>query len=820
MPPALPPKPPPGEADTLVPNHIAEGGATLDGPTLPSAPPPARLVPVPERYEYRGRLDEGGQAEVLRVWDKHLGRELAMKLIRAEHLASSGHRERFLLEVRTIAGLQHDHLIVVHDSGFDEEGRPWYTMPIVPGARTMADAMEEGSPERAGDGRALLTILRKVADAVAFAHSRGVLHRDLKPQNVLLSDTGQVFVADWGLARAVHAADPDGVRGAVPTPTAGRGLGTLAGFALGTWPYLPPEQLRGETRRHGRWSDVYALGAILWEVLYGTPIYPGHWPDPALVAKGPPRPDPRAAVPPRLAALAAECLEHDPDTRLADAARFARTLDDWLSAQDRRDRARAVLAEARRALAPVERHRAEARRLREAADLVLGQLPPHAPVSAKEPGWRLEDAAAELERDVASARVHVELQLRAALAHDPELAEARDALADLYRDLLLEAEAEQRPADAARWEGLLREVDAGRDRHLAWLDGEAQLSLRTDPPGALVTLYRWEEQARRLVPVRVRTLGVTPLDRVRLPPGSWLLLLERRGFHEVRYPVELGRGEHWDAAGPDGQGSLWLPPLGALGAEDCYVPGGWCRLGGDPLATDPLPASRAWLAPFVLRRHPVRVREYLAFLDHLHAAGEAEALAAFSPREAAAPGAAPQPLTRVGAEGRVELVRREGGLVWDPEMPVVLVDQRAAWAYAAWVAERSGLPWRLPLGVEREKAGRGVDGRRFPWGSFPEPTWCGNVAASAEAPRPVPVTSFPVDHSCYGVAGLAGNVRDWCAEGYQRNPAAGGSPSDRVVVRGGSWNSTIQVCRLAGRFAAPPTHCFTSVGVRLARGVD
>jgi serine/threonine-protein kinase len=166
---------------------------------------------------------------------------------------------------------------------------------------------------------------------------------------------------------------------------------------------------------------------------------------------------------------------------------------------------------------------------------------------------------------------------------------------------------------------------------------------------------------------------------------------------------------------------------------------------------------------------------------------------------------------------------------WGPDQPVVLISHHAATAYCAWEATRTGLPWRLPHDLEWEKAARGVDGRRFPWGDFVDATWC--RAAHSEAGRVgrVDVDAYPLDVSPYGVRGLAGNVRDWCANDYQRT----GLPADVQVVptrlgaqdpafrmlRGGSYFSTTDLCRVGGRFAAAPSLRNNGAGFRMVRSL-
>lgn len=163
-----------------------------------------------------------------------------------------------------------------------------------------------------------------------------------------------------------------------------------------------------------------------------------------------------------------------------------------------------------------------------------------------------------------------------------------------------------------------------------------------------------------------------------------------------------------------------------------------------------------------------------------------------------------------------------------PEHPVVLVDWHAASAYARWLAERTGRPYRLPSELEREKAARGADGRRAPWGNHMDATFSCVLESHRGPPEVLAVDTFPVDESPYGVRGLAGNVRDWCLDvwkldgprveaGRLRLDPAAPEDDDFRVIRGGTWGGTIAHGRAASRFGGRPRMCWLGVGVRVVR---
>jgi serine/threonine protein kinase len=226
------------------------------------------------------RIGVGGMGEVYRCGDDALGRDLAIKVIKADYCGHEGAERRFFREARVTGSLQHPGIVPIHNLGRLADGRPCYTMKLVRG-RTLADILRD---EPTGLERLprLLAILEKVCHAVAYAHSKGVLHRDLKPSNVMVGKFGEVQVMDWGLAKVLPREDST-VRTAAVEEEAGTVLYTTpasmsedmsrTGAALGTPSYMPPEQAMGERELVDERADVFALGAILCELLTGSPPY-------------------------------------------------------------------------------------------------------------------------------------------------------------------------------------------------------------------------------------------------------------------------------------------------------------------------------------------------------------------------------------------------------------------------------------------------------------------------------------------------------------------------------------------------------------------
>jgi eukaryotic-like serine/threonine-protein kinase len=266
-----------------------------------------------DAYTLERELGGGGMSRVFVASETALKRTVVVKVLPPE-LAAGVNVDRFKREIQVAASLHHPHIVPVHAAG-ETNGLPYYTMPFV-----------EGESLRARLGRGPLpiteavSVLRDVAKALAFAHEHGVVHRDIKPDNVMITG-GSASVTDFGIAKAISAARDEGP---------GNATLTQVGTSLGTPAYMSPEQAAGDPTSNHR-TDIYSFGVMAYEVLAGRPPFHGMTPQKLLAAQMAERPEPvqtlRPDTPPALAELVMRCQEKDADQRPQRAADLAVVLD-------------------------------------------------------------------------------------------------------------------------------------------------------------------------------------------------------------------------------------------------------------------------------------------------------------------------------------------------------------------------------------------------------------------------------------------------------------------------------------------------------------
>lgn len=760
------------------------------------------------RYSTVEPLGRGGMGKVVAALDREIGRIVALKTMQKPDPDRPMIR-RFLQEARITAQLEHPNIVPVYDLGALDDGQPFYTMRVVK-KQSLGDVLDRPQLREQWPMVRLLGAFVQVCRALAYAHARGVLHGDIKPDNILLGDFGEVYLADWGLAKLHRdSVVRQHLRGSQPPPAFGSPTG-------GTPGYLAPEVALGLWSEVDQRSDLFALGVILYEILTGKHPF-GFASDAHAMVQA----YEKGATPPRqltpscpllLEDLCLSLMARAPGERPKSADLVAERVEEFLEGAKERERRR---EEARRlceqAAEPVRRYQeleAERRQLAGVARAVAKEIAAWEPVERKRAAWRIEDRIAEADREGALALAQaIELYTKA-LGYDSECQPAHQGLAELYWSRAISAEAERRPAAQIYYEALVLEHDTGHFGAL--LRADARLSLSSNPPGAQVFAQRYTEQDRVLTPGAERFLGRTPLSDVRLDPGSYLIVLKAPGYRDVRYPVALGRGSRHD-------GRITLYRDDELGPGFIYVPGATVTLGGDPDAIDPIPRQDVFVGDFAIAEFPVTVREYCEFLDELteRELGLAQKRAPHDVR--GSEGMAVRRGTTGAWEPLPDIIEGEARKLFPPEeghlwrLPVHLIDWFDARAYCRWLSARLGAPIRLPSEVEWEKAARGADGRFFPWGDHFDATFCKMRDSRPFMQQPEPIGTFERDVSPYGVRDLAGGMREWVGDIFGEKTAAeldaepepdsstGRGESGFRMVRSGLWSGDASWTRAASR---------------------
>ncbi len=352
--------------------RVIAGGGADDGASQSRRDLKSTFIP-PKSGESRFRIlrphARGGLGEVFVARDEELNREVALKEIQNQFADDSDSRSRFVLEAEVTGGLEHPGIVPVYGLGQYDDGRPYYAMRFIKGdslkeaidefhstshmsrkalaARSVTDSAKAESGERKAGGtapgyeslafRKLLGRFIDVCQAISYAHSRGALHRDLKPGNIMLGKYGETLVVDWGLAKVRDRDDSSRIDDeATLRPSSGSGVTpTMMGSAIGTPAYMPPEQAAGRLEELGPASDVYSLGATLYHLLTGQSPFRGT--DPGAVLKdvqagrfSPPRTF-RSDIPKPLEAVCLKAMALKPADRYSSPQLLADDIEHYLA---------------------------------------------------------------------------------------------------------------------------------------------------------------------------------------------------------------------------------------------------------------------------------------------------------------------------------------------------------------------------------------------------------------------------------------------------------------------------------------------------------
>ena len=320
------------------------------------------------KYVVQGELGRGGVGSVHKGHDQDLGRDVALKFLHEKYRRDPALLHRFVEEAQIGGQLQHPGIVPVYDLGM-VDGKPFFSMKLVKG-QTLAKKLADRE-SIAADRREFLVIFEDVCQTLAYAHARGVVHRDLKPANIMIGSFGEVQVVDWGMGKVLQhggvadeafAAKKQAALSVIETVrSAGHGSQSIVGSVMGTPAYMPPEQARGDVEAMDERSDVFALGAILCEILTGAPPYVGEPDELISMAAMGKTGDAHARLAacgaePEMVELATRCLMPAPAARPKSAAVVAEVVHQHLAAAEARvHEARVEAAEAEGRAAALKR---------------------------------------------------------------------------------------------------------------------------------------------------------------------------------------------------------------------------------------------------------------------------------------------------------------------------------------------------------------------------------------------------------------------------------------------------------------------------------
>lgn len=758
----------------------AETDSAKRDSSTPGAGPRVVLGSSEDRYHMERFVGAGGMGEVYRGRDQLLSRQVAIKFLHSEQATSRHACEQFWNEAVTSSGLGHPAIPPIHDVGLDRDGRPFYVMQLIEG-----ESLREILARKGDQGWRLprrLSAFLQVCGAVQFAHDRNLLHLDIKPDNVMVGDYGDVYLVDWGLAESVKAAE--------------------AGVKRGTPAYMSPEQTTGA--RASTASDIFSLGALLYELAVGNRAFRSAQSETLLervrsaqFEKGPNW----TQTPEELREIIGDALHLNPTDRVPTARSLAERVQAFIDGRNEEQRkqreARQRFKEAAAVMEELELNEREHRSLFE--KIAQHNHPTWAAADQKSELWHLEYEIErrEIERDALSEKAY--RLLTHVLEYDPNHEDARRQCGELLWPRFEAAEASDDRFQRQFLKSQLSELGLPEiDRRIR---GDGTLFITTSPPAERFLLSPVVEENYRLVATDPKEIETPHGESIAM--GSYVATLLRAGYEDLTVPIHIGRLE-------DVVLDLTFRTRSAVGPGFLTIPAGSFLMGGDTQTLKSVSRQVVHVDEFAIARFPVTFEEYREFLQSV-ADDRPEDLPALVPtfNVDGEPAWSCQPDPSGGDHPiQVTYGRFEDEGAAYREWPVFCVNYSQALSYCRWRSERDQRQYDLPRDEEWEKAARGTDGRRFPWGPRYDASFCKNSGSTENIAQPEPIGSYPTDVSPYGVRDLAGGIREWCSSWM--NEKDGGR-----LVRGGSWNFGSIAAHCAYRLGCHENEAYPFIGFRL-----
>jgi eukaryotic-like serine/threonine-protein kinase len=665
------------------------------------------------RYEIESFLGRGGMGEVYRARDVELGRLVALKVLpRFTDDADADERvRRFVQEAKAAVALNHPNVAHLYDAG-EDSGIRFIAMELIEG-----ETLRERMHHRSFPVDEALDVAIQIASALADAHAHGIVHRDIKPDNVMLRPDGYVKVLDFGLAKLTADAATHDATARVETQT---------GAILGTVHYMSPEQLCGQPV-DGR-TDVFSLGVLLYELLGGRRPFESASPSAVIAAILTEEPKPLERVSAELNAIVMKAIAKKRDDRFANAADLVRAL------RDARGTGRMRSGDV-----PTQVLTTAARPRRRIPWIAIGAIAILAIAAVF--------AARYFEQRRRVERARAELPRLEKLADEGKYFEAWD-LARSIRPVV----------DDARVGSALEKISS-------------HISVTTEPAGASVLLQRIRENGQA---GERESIGTTPLAKHVIPKGDYVVTVEKNGFAPFLRTIQLAPVRHLQGVlvpMPPAELEVKLTKSDAVPEGMVAIEGGPYRLTGWTRAS----SEQVALAPFFIDRYEVTNRDFARFVREggyrrrelwKHPFVKDRKTLSFD-----------EAMTELHDSTGMRGPRAWANGSYPPGLddhPVASVTWYEAAAYAEWAGKR------LPTVYEWDKAARdgfnsGI-GRTFPWGQVTSRDI--SLRANYRGAGPMPVRSLPSGMSSWGVHHMAGNVAEWLLNRNEDGFASAGGGYD------------------------------------------